>query len=150
MTTLGKRLTLVRHYFGYSQEEMANKVDRSLRGWQTYERGTSMPGGEVFQLLYNMGVNLNWLFSGEGEMMRLAPISVSKNDYVEFPEDEEACILMHMPQEDFWEIFGHFGKLNASQEGWSQMEIIRRFPEFRKWLRKNRAKAGKEDGADKE
>lgn len=69
---LAERLKQVREKLGYTQKEMAKAVSVILQTWQVYEAGKSVPGGNVFEALARMGFNVNWILTGEGEMMREA------------------------------------------------------------------------------
>lgn len=138
MSLIESRLFQLRRHLGLSQEEMAKKIRRSTRGWQTYERGEKMPGGDVFYFLAQIGVNIHWLVTGRGEMMvtdQPELIISDMQDSFDIPNDSEAQELMHMSVDQFWELFEEYGQLNPVQCGWTQMEIIRRFPEFRRWLK---------------
>lgn len=69
-TLLAERLASTRKALGLGQREMANALGISSRTWQIYEAGGSVPGGNVFEGLTKLGVNANWLFTGEGEIFR--------------------------------------------------------------------------------
>ena len=63
---VGKRLKQIREHLGMTQKEFAKHIDASYRGWQANESGT-MPGGELLLKLISIGVNVNWVLSGESE-----------------------------------------------------------------------------------
>ena len=66
---LAARVRRMREHFGLSQREMAAKIGGSYPGWQKYESGVSVPGGAVLAELFGLGVNINWLLTGEGKML---------------------------------------------------------------------------------
>jgi transcriptional regulator with XRE-family HTH domain len=65
---LKDKLKIFRDSLGKSQDEMAKAIGVSRRGWQTYEEGKSVPGGNVFEALESLGCNLNWLFDDGAPM----------------------------------------------------------------------------------
>jgi len=62
------RLKQIREELRKTQKEMAALVGGHESTWQKYERGDSLPGSEVLQSLANLGFNINWILTGEGEM----------------------------------------------------------------------------------
>lgn len=72
------RLKAVRCHTGKSQRGIARELGISFMSWQTYEAGKSYPGGQVFEKLNKMGFCIDWLLTGEGEMLK--PILVSTED----------------------------------------------------------------------
>lgn len=66
--TLAERLKKAREALGKNQKEMALTVGVSYRSWQGYEDGDNVPGGNVFEALARLGLNVNWLLTGEGPM----------------------------------------------------------------------------------
>ena len=145
MENLKDRLFQLRRSLNLSQEDMALLIGKSTPAWQSYERGISFPGGEVFRELNKLGFNLNWLVSGRGDMRVDSSSDIGSNyseqisvsDKFEIALNEiEVKVLMEINAIIFWELFEEFRKLNPAQMGWCQMELIMRFPEFRGWLRK--------------
>ncbi len=64
-------LQKIRKYFRISQEEMSNKTNTTYRAYTSYERGDRNPSLELIKNLNeNLGINLNWYFTGEGLMFR--------------------------------------------------------------------------------
>ncbi len=47
---------------------MAALIKVSYKGWQRYEAGDNIPGGNVLQSLAKLGFNTNWILTGKGEM----------------------------------------------------------------------------------
>ena len=68
-TTLSDRLKRVRIEFDYAQKRMAESVGSKLRSWQDYEKGNKVPGSQVIAGLSEIGVNANWLLTGNGPML---------------------------------------------------------------------------------
>lgn len=68
-TSIGERIKAVREAMNLSQEGLAMAVGGSKRGIQDNEARNRVPGGEVLAALVRLGVNANWLLTGEGPMM---------------------------------------------------------------------------------
>jgi len=64
------RLKIARELLVKSQKDMATLLGIGYRSWQGYESGSNYPGGEVFESLARLGINTNWLLTGEGPMRR--------------------------------------------------------------------------------
>lgn len=73
---LRERIKSVRQTLKNSQRVMANTLGISLKSWQDYEAGKSVPGGKVFQNICRLGFSGTWLLLGEGPMFhqQLAPL----------------------------------------------------------------------------
>jgi len=69
MLPLGDKIKLARNSLGKTQAEMGKAVGKSKRGWQTYEEGSAIPGGNVFKELTKLGFNITWFFSDDVPMM---------------------------------------------------------------------------------
>lgn len=61
-----ERLKEARIALKYTQTRMGEAVGGKLRSWQEYEAGKRMPGGHVFEGLAALGINVNWILTGEG------------------------------------------------------------------------------------
>jgi transcriptional regulator with XRE-family HTH domain len=66
---IASRIKSVRHHFSLQQREMASKLDVGFSSYQKYEMGLTMPGGDALKSFAVLGVNTNWLLTGDGEMM---------------------------------------------------------------------------------
>ncbi len=66
VTDIGARAKLVRDENGLSQQEMADKLGMSLRGWQKIERGEGTPNGETLLGFDKFGINPGWVLTGVG------------------------------------------------------------------------------------
>lgn len=67
---LWHRLKIVRQELELSQRGMSLKLGLSPNSWATYESGASGPGSEVIAALGSLGIDLNWLLLGVGDMWR--------------------------------------------------------------------------------
>lgn len=67
--TIEERLKAARAALGLSQKDIAAQSGVSARGYQGYEDGRSVPGGEAIAGLVRLGINANWLLIGEGPML---------------------------------------------------------------------------------
>ena len=65
----GDRLKQLRESLGYTQNGISVAVGSKLRSWQDYEKGERVPGAQVIAGLASLGVNTNWLLTGEGPVM---------------------------------------------------------------------------------
>lgn len=70
---LTARLKSARAALGLTQAQMAEQSGVSARGYQGYEDGRSVPGGEVVAGMVRLGINANWLLTGEGDMLLAGP-----------------------------------------------------------------------------
>jgi transcriptional regulator with XRE-family HTH domain len=67
---LAERLKLVRGSLGFErQEDFAERLGRSRNSISSYERGKAAPDGETLMRLASLGINIQWLLTGEGEML---------------------------------------------------------------------------------
>lgn len=68
---IAERLRAVREKLGFQrQEDFASKLDRSRNSISAYERGKAVPDGETLLRLAALGVSIQWLLTGEGEMLQ--------------------------------------------------------------------------------
>jgi phage repressor protein C with HTH and peptisase S24 domain len=67
---LAGRIVDIRTALSLSQSDMADKVGIPFRTWQAYERGERTPPATLFEKLYAIGVDANWLTAGVGAMFR--------------------------------------------------------------------------------
>lgn len=66
VTDIGARAKQVRDENGLSQQEMADRLGMSLRGWQKIERGEGTPNGETLLGFDKFGINPGWVLTGVG------------------------------------------------------------------------------------
>ena len=63
---LNDRIKATRKALGYTQKQMGEAIGSYLSTWQDYEAGKSIPGGNALAGLARLGVDINWLLTGEG------------------------------------------------------------------------------------
>lgn len=68
--TFGMRLKEARVHFGMTQQQLANFLAISLQSVSRYERGIVQPQISELAPLVGKGVDLNWLVTGSGRMLR--------------------------------------------------------------------------------
>lgn len=67
---VGLRIKAARKALGLTQDELSSAAGaRSKSGLQDNEAGKNMPGGQMIGALVALGVNSNWLLTGEGQML---------------------------------------------------------------------------------
>jgi transcriptional regulator with XRE-family HTH domain len=64
----------IRSHFKLSQIEMAEKLGITQGQLSKIETGKREMSYRQLMVLYNMGVNLNWLISGQGKMVRTSAL----------------------------------------------------------------------------
>lgn len=55
--------------FDGNLSELARNLEMKPQALTKYVKGESMPGGLILIRLYDLGVNINWFLTGEGEML---------------------------------------------------------------------------------
>ncbi len=68
--SIGDRLRIFREHKKLTQSQFAASMDMSTTGLQSNESNRSLPNSKLFIALYEQGLDVNWLLSGEGEMLR--------------------------------------------------------------------------------
>lgn len=73
--SIAERLKAARGALGLSQTEAASGSGVPVGTLRKYEQGPSQPGAEAIAGFVRLGINANWLLTGEGPMLRadLAP-----------------------------------------------------------------------------
>ena len=99
---IGNNLAEIRKKLGYKVVDFVEKFGMQYRTYQTYERGERKPPLEFFEQLNEIfNVNLNYIFTGKGEM---------------FLKDENTNTLKSKDNEQVLKNFEHFGaRLNEVQ-----------------------------------
>lgn len=116
------RIIQVRKWLNKTQREMAALLGISYKGWQGYEAGDNVPGGNVLQAIAKQGFNINWLLTGEGPMF-LTKSSAQGTENVEVPAGVEPAVY-----EAFLEVMRseHRGvKLALTQNTFMFQETVR-------------------------
>lgn len=67
--SFSQRLKDARARLGMKQDEIAAQSGVSYSVYQKYELGRSVPGGDAIAGLVRLGINANWLLTGEGPML---------------------------------------------------------------------------------
>jgi transcriptional regulator with XRE-family HTH domain len=67
---VGERLKLFRESLNMGQAQLAATLDGTVGGYQKNEQGISAPNSKALSKLHGLGLNVNWLLSGEGPMLR--------------------------------------------------------------------------------
>lgn len=68
-----------REHLKLTQQQLANSLGVSKRGIQDNETRNRVPGGEVINGFVGLGINANWLLTGDGEML-LADIPYGRHE----------------------------------------------------------------------
>lgn len=64
----GQRLKIIaENLFNGNMSELARRLEMKPQALTKYVKGESMPGGLILIRLYNIGVNINWFLTGEGQ-----------------------------------------------------------------------------------
>lgn len=89
---LPNRLKEARARLGLTQKDVAEQVGVSARGYQGYEDGRNIPGGDAIAGLVRLGINANWLLTGKGGMFNAdqAPQETTLSDYIALPLHNDA------------------------------------------------------------
>lgn len=116
MATLHERMKFARLELGKTQKHVAELAGINLRTYINYEQGERETPVSVVVVYSSLGVNPNWLLTGEGEMMRGKgeAESVAAEAVEALSEDRmlEKIVLMlaEMSDEERREVFAHVQK----------------------------------------
>jgi transcriptional regulator with XRE-family HTH domain len=80
---LSERIKAARAALGLKQEEVVSKSGIPIGSLRKYEGGHSAPGADAIAGLVRLGINSNWLLTGEGQMLlsvSAAPPALSKSE----------------------------------------------------------------------
>lgn len=93
--TIGDRLRMFRESRKQTQSQFANEMDMSTTGLQSNEANRSLPNSKLLIELYQRGLNINWLISGDGAMLQteVATLQPKSNDLSLFAEAMEVIDL---------------------------------------------------------
>jgi len=70
-----ERIKKLRKYLGLSQKDFGGKIGVGTSHVSQWERNLSMPSSKALIGMAHLGVNINWLLTGDGEMMMGVPSS---------------------------------------------------------------------------
>ena len=75
---IAQRLRTIREeLFGLNGvEPLAAAIQIPAQTWRNYERGVTMPGDVLLRFLVRFCVSPDWLYTGEGDHLTVAPPSV--------------------------------------------------------------------------
>jgi transcriptional regulator with XRE-family HTH domain len=73
----GGRLKQAREAINLKQEDMADKLNIGQSAYSKMERGKSDFSAELLALIPELGINLNWIITGKGEMFLPEPDETS-------------------------------------------------------------------------
>ncbi len=68
--SIGQRLSAIRAYFGLSQEAMSQRFGLGTGGWKRLEKAGRAPRDDALAVFVESGIDLNWLITGQGDMMQ--------------------------------------------------------------------------------
>lgn len=68
---IGNRLKEARVYLNLTQEQTADAIGSKKTGYQANENGRTYPGGRVISGFIGLGINANWLLTGNGPMLKV-------------------------------------------------------------------------------
>jgi len=95
------RLKQWRQFLGLTQQQFCERTGIPLRTLRGYEGGTRHPGEDALAAIARTGVNMNWLLTGEGEMLpREVPESALKGVQREHLRRWEAIVSLVQGIED--------------------------------------------------
>lgn len=79
-----ERLKATRSTLGFTQKQIGEAIGVTLRTWQDYEAGKSIPGGNALAGLARLGVDVNWLLVGEKkrELVKYFASTYDARDYL--------------------------------------------------------------------
>lgn len=74
--TFSERIKKLRKYLDLSQKDFGEKIGVGTSHVSQWERNLSMPSSKALIGMAHIGVNINWLLTGDGEMMIEDPSSL--------------------------------------------------------------------------
>lgn len=77
-TTIAERLLKVRNSLGFTQNQLAEKIGIKQGLYSKYETGALAISTQAIGALFALGVNLNWLLTGQGPMFNNVPAREDK------------------------------------------------------------------------
>ncbi len=90
---VGLRIKEARSALGLTQKELCEKAGMKLPSVRDYELGNRIPGGEAVADLVSIGINANWLLTGEGAMLLSdAKVSPARPPVKTLPVEQVAAL----------------------------------------------------------
>lgn len=76
--TLKDRVVAARKQLNFTQQEVAYLLKQQQYNISRQETGNVYPSLQYISFLEEQGINLNWLFSGKGEIFRQATLKLQE------------------------------------------------------------------------
>ena len=131
LATLHERMKFARLELGETQKHIAELAGINLRTYINYEQGERETPVSVVVVYSSLGVNPNWLLTGEGEMTRSKSEAkeVASEAVEALSEDRmlEKIVLMlaDMSKEERREVFDHVQKTKRFGELEREVEALK-------------------------
>lgn len=101
-------------------KELSTAVGLPYSSFNTYANGTTEPKASFFLAMFNYGVNIHWLLTGEGSMFR-------DGEHSPQAQAQDSLLLCQWIE--------HYAATRTKAElSWLEVEIARQYPEFNAWL----------------
>ncbi|UQZ88301.1 hypothetical protein C4J81_03400 [Deltaproteobacteria bacterium Smac51] len=151
--TIGDRIKQLRGR--ESRDSFSNRFCVSKQTVVRYESGDTSPNADFISMICNSyGVTADWLVFGKDnaniqdvaiksaslpEAIKSAPVPTTsplpKSSILEeFPKQAIDKWLLEMPNGRFDDLWQEYRSSTKANQGWSQVEIVKRFPEFIEWI----------------
>lgn len=136
MSTLAERLKQARAYLGLTQDEMADALGAKKRGYQENESGNTTPRSDVIAGFVTLGINANWLLTGQGEML-LNDNSAGYKQQQDVKssvsgQEQTACITKEQFDEEYVLVPGYHIQVSTGNGSTFQNEEVKRMLAFRR------------------
>ena len=108
---ISNRIIRLRKQKGWSQEELAEKLDVSRQSVSKWESGTSVPDlTRILQMSELFGVTTDYLLKGDGESLSAGSAEIKINSYI---EEEKSSMLCDEQVKSFLSDTAHFAYMIA-------------------------------------
>ncbi len=108
---ISNRIIKLRKQKGWSQEELAEKLDVSRQSVSKWESGTSVPDlTRILQMSEIFGVTTDYLLKGDGQTL---PVDSTENEINSYMEEEKISILCDEQIKSFLSDTAHFAHMIA-------------------------------------
>lgn len=98
---IGARIKQARAALGLSQQALADAIGGSKRGIQDNESGANAPASTLLRGIVALGVNANWLLTGDGPMLLSELLSNALEDFVVAEKLQRTADTMRSSQGEF-------------------------------------------------
>ncbi|MEO5358469.1 MAG: helix-turn-helix domain-containing protein [Nitrospirae bacterium YQR-1] len=120
--TIGDRIKKIRHILNLKQKDMAEILSVGQSLISLIENNSINLTSEHFIILTNkLKININWLLTGEGEILKNETIQKTKNN-------SEEDIINWIKK--FWK------DANEDEKSWLKIQFKKCFTEYQDWLNK--------------